>query len=224
TAPHDHFIGCLVRPRPLALRRDTPRGYRMTATGGPALTATMRMIDRVHGDTANRRALAEPAGPACLGELDILLVRVGNRADRREAFPRNDALFTGGQTKLGIAGVLADQLDIRACGARELAALAGLHLDVMHDRADRHILQRHRIAGLDVDVAARNHLVARSDTLRRQDVGKLAVLIADQRDERRPVRVILKPLNRRGNVKLVPLEIDKTVGPLVSAAAARSEE
>ena len=77
-----------------------------------------------------------------------------------------------------------------------------LHLDVVDDRADRHVGQRHRVARLDVDLLAGDHLVARRETLRRQDIGQLAVLILDQRDEGRPVRIVFQPLDRRRHVDL----------------------
>src|SRR3954453_20507809 len=47
---HDELVGRLVGPRLLALGRLAPRGDRVTATGGAALAAAMRMVDRVHGN------------------------------------------------------------------------------------------------------------------------------------------------------------------------------
>jgi hypothetical protein len=42
------------------------------------------------------------------------------------------------QADLGVAGVTADQLGVGAGRTGDLAALAGLQLDVVDDRADRH--------------------------------------------------------------------------------------
>jgi hypothetical protein len=50
-------------------------------TLGLALTTTVRMVDRVHGDTAHARALAEPAVAAGLAERALAVVSVGNFAD-----------------------------------------------------------------------------------------------------------------------------------------------
>ena len=61
--------------------------------------------------------------------------------------------------------------------------------------------------------------VAGVQPLRRQDVGLLAVVVAQQRDERRPVRVVLEPLDRRADAELAALEVDQAVAPLVAAAA-----
>ena len=77
------------------------------------------------------------------------------------------------------------------------AALAELQLDIVDDRADRHVADRHGVAGLDVDLIAGDHLVADGEALRRQDVGQLAVGVADQRDEGGAVRIVFDPLDRR---------------------------
>ena len=63
-----------------------------------------------------------------------------------------------------------------------------------------------------------DHLVAGSKTLRSEDVGLLAVGIVDERDERRAVRVVFDTLDRAFDVELATLEVDQTVGPLVTAA------
>ena len=57
----------------------------MTAARGTAFAAAMRMVDRVHGDAANARQLAEPAIAAGLADRDVRVVRVRHRADRGEA-------------------------------------------------------------------------------------------------------------------------------------------
>src|SRR3546814_2960368 len=101
---------------------------------------------------------------------------------------------------------------------RQLPALARLQLDVVHDRADRDAAQRHRVARLHVRPFARDHLVAGAQALRRQDVGLLAVLVGDQRDEGGAVRVVLQALDRADHVELATLEVDQPVALLVTAA------
>src|SRR5690606_4774131 len=124
---------------------------RMTATGGAAFTTAVRVVDRVHDDAAVMRGLAAPAGATGLAVVDVAVIRVGYGADRREAGRVNQALFAGVQAKDRHALVAADELDEGAGGAGDLAALARLHLDVMNNRANRDVLQRHGVAGLDVN-------------------------------------------------------------------------
>ena len=89
--------------------------------------------------------------------------------------PCDQALLAGIEPQDHVFLVAADDLGIGAGRARELAALADLHLHVMDDGADRHVADRHGIAGLHVDMLAGNDGVALAEPLRRQDVGELAV-------------------------------------------------
>ena len=189
----------LVRARARALGRLAPRGDRMPAARGAALAAAVRVVDRVHHHAADLRADALEAHAAGLAEVLVRVVRVRHRADRRHALLPHQAQLARGEPDLRVAAVAADELGVGAGRAGDLAALARLHLDVVHDRADRHRREGHRVARLDVGLGRGDHAVADGQPLRRQDVGLLAVGIADQRDERRPVRVVLDPdhLGRR---------------------------
>ena len=111
-----------------------------------------------------------------------------------------------------VALVAADDLGVGAGGARHLAALAGLHLDIVDDRADRHGAQRHGVARLHVDLLAGDDRVAGRQTLRREDVG----------DARRPRSLISAMKAVRfgsyssrstvaGDVELAALEVDDAV-------------
>src|SRR5918993_5359553 len=48
-----------------------PRSHGVTSTGRLALTTTVRVVDRVHCDTAHGRADALPAVAACLAPVDV---------------------------------------------------------------------------------------------------------------------------------------------------------
>ena len=147
------------------------------------------------------------------------MVGVRHRADRGEALAMDQALLARAQADAHVALVAADDLRIGAGRAGDRAALADLHLDVVHDGADRDGGERHRVARLHVDLGAGHDAVADIQALRRDDVGLLAVLILDQGDERGAVRIVFQPLDRRRHVELAPLEVDDAVGLLVTAAA-----
>src|SRR5947209_1824724 len=131
----------------------------------------------------------------------------------------HETLFAGIQAQRHIALIAADDLRIGAGGARQRTALADLHLDIVHDRADRHVRHRHRVAGLHIDLVAGDDFIAHRHSLRRQDIGELAVGITDQRDEGRAVRIIFEPLDLPSNAGLTPLEVDDAISLLVAAAA-----
>ncbi|EIM73282.1 NAD(FAD)-dependent dehydrogenase [Nitratireductor aquibiodomus RA22] len=216
---HDELVGRLVRPGLHALCGFAPGRHRVTTAGGTAFTTTMGVIDRVHDDAAVVRALAHPALAAGLAQAHIAVVRVRNGANRCKAATRNEALFAGVETQDRHALITADELNVSAGRPSDLTALLGLHLDIVHNRANRHCRKRHRIARLHVDrLVAGDNLVAGSQTLRCQNVGQLAVLITNQRDERGAVRIVFDALDRCRHVKLATLEVDQTVGALVTAA------
>ena len=131
----------------------------------------------------------------------------------------NQALLAGIQPQDDIFAVAADDLRIGAGGPGDLAALADLDLDIVDDGADRNVRDRHRIARLHVDMLAGDDAVARGQPLRRQNIGELAVLVFDQRDEGGAVRIVFDPLDLGRHIELAALEVDLAVGLLVAAAA-----
>src|SRR3954453_13718363 len=124
TAADDQPVRCLVLPRLLALGRLAPRGHRMAAARRLAFAAAMRMVDRVHRDTAHRGLAAEPAVPPGLADHDILVVGVRDRTDRRAAFGADHAHLARGHAEEGIALLAADELNVGAGRAGDLTALA----------------------------------------------------------------------------------------------------
>jgi hypothetical protein len=93
---HNVAVGTLVVARLLAKRWERPRRLRVIALHF-AFTATVRVIDRVHGHAANRWLDAPPPRAACLAERFIFMVEVADLADRRHAIQRKLANFAGRQ-------------------------------------------------------------------------------------------------------------------------------
>src|SRR6266516_3945382 len=146
----DQLVGFLVlAARALAERRHAPGRHRMAAALRLALAAAVRMVDRVHRGAADGRALAAPAATAGLAVGDVLVVDIADLADGRPARQRTAAHLARGQAQDAVTLILRDQLDARARRARHLAALAGLQLDVVDERAGRDVRQRQGVAGLD---------------------------------------------------------------------------
>src|SRR6185312_8934393 len=87
------FVGTAGAAFALTVRVD-----RVTSTGGLAFTTTMRVINRVHDNTADGRANALPAHAASLTPVDVGLLSVSNFADGCAAARIDVADFAGGQT------------------------------------------------------------------------------------------------------------------------------
>src|SRR6516164_3517538 len=145
-------------------------------------------------------------------------VRMVDRIHRHAA-AMHEALLGGIETQDDVFAVAADDLRIGSRRTRNLSTLADLDLDVMDDGADRNVSRRHCISGLYIHVLARHHRIARGKALRRQDVGTLAVLVLDKRDEAGAVGVIFDALDLCRHIELAPLEIDAAISPFVAAAA-----
>ncbi len=90
----------------------------------------------------------------------------------------------------------------------------------MDDRADGHAREWHGVARLHVDFRTGHNSVANAKALRCDDVVLFAIIVFDEGDERRPVRVIFNPLNRCRLVEFASFEINDAIEPLHPAALA----
>src|SRR6476619_3287837 len=194
-----------------------PGGDRVAPTRGLALATTVRVVDGVHDDTANGRALALPAHPAGLAPVDVGLLGVADLADRRAAADVDVAHLAGRHPELGPRALLGDQLRRVAGGAGDLRAATGPELDAVDGRADRDVAQRQVVAGLDVGADPGFDRRALAEALRRDDVALLAVGVVQQREARGAVGVVLDVRDlRRDAVLVVATEVDHAVGTLVA--------
>src|SRR3546814_16565245 len=98
----------------------------MAAARGAAFAAAVRVVDRVHGNAAHRRTLAEPAVATGLAELGVGLVRVRPRADRSHALGANNAPLPAAEATKRVAGIAAEKRHVGAGGPRALHAPAPL--------------------------------------------------------------------------------------------------
>src|ERR1700761_5504097 len=108
-AAHDEGVAGLATTRP-ALRLAL-RVARVPATGGLALTTTVRVVDRVHGHTTDGRALALPPHPAGLAPVDVRLVGVADLADGGAAAHVDATDLAGRHTQRGVRALATEQLD-----------------------------------------------------------------------------------------------------------------
>src|SRR3954447_4144632 len=120
TTPDDELVACLAAAgTAFGL---TSRVHRVATTGGLALTTTVRVVDRVHGDTTHRGLAALPAHAAGLAPVDVGVLGVADLADRGAAAHVHVADLARGHPQLGVRTVLGYQLHLRAGGAGDLCA------------------------------------------------------------------------------------------------------
>src|SRR5208337_521025 len=174
------FVALLIRVAGAALGL-APRADRVPATRGLAFTTAVRVVDRVHDDTTDRRALALPPHPAGLAPVDVCLLGIAHLADGRAAAHVDAADLTTGHTQRCVGALLAEQLDARPGRPRQLGATARPQLHGVDQGTGRDIAQRQVVARLDVGVGAGFHHIALRQALRRNDVTLLAVEKVKQR-------------------------------------------
>src|SRR5690606_32839961 len=145
------------------------------------------MVDGVHGYTAVVRTTSEPASTAGFTQLDVLVVAVGDVADRNAALGVNLAHFTAGQLDERVVALFGHQLSRDTSRAHELCPLAFTQFDVVDGGTNRHRGERHAVARLDVGLAARDHHRTNGHAVGAQDVTLLTVGVVEQGDARRAV-------------------------------------
>src|SRR6266568_3858976 len=187
----DHRLRALVVASAVALGQRVPRRHRRLALTGPALTTTVRVIDRVHGDATNRRANALPADRTGLAVLAQLMLFVGHLADRGAAVDVDLADFARAQANLRVDAFARQQRRRSPGRTGDLRTLARQHLDRVDDRTHRDVADRQGVARLDRRLGAAQDGRTDFKTARGDDVAALAIGVADQRDVRGAVRVVL---------------------------------
>src|SRR5262245_44861776 len=183
-----------------------------------ALTAAVRVVDRVHGRAAHGGALAEPAAAAGLAAGLIRVIGVADLTDGRPTGERDATKLARWEPQDCVRAVLRDELDRGARRARHACALSRLQLDAVDERARRDVRERERVAGLDVGLWAGLDGRADAKTRRREDVRLEAVRVVEQGDTGRPVGVVLDRGHLRRDTVLRALEVDGAEAALVPAA------
>src|SRR5262249_10916575 len=183
-----------------------------------------RVGDGVHRDAAHARTLAEPALASRLAEHLVLVVEVADLADGRAAAHVDLAPLARRQHERRVLALAREQLDLRAGGAAELAALPRPHLDVVDEQSQRNVRERHHVADDRLDALARLERLADLQAERREDVALLAVPVLEQRDAGAAPGVVLDGGDRRRDAVLLALEVeDAEVAPRAAAAMARGD-
>src|SRR6476646_9080346 len=114
TAAHDVAIGLLtLLTRAVAERRLAPRGHRVPTGRVVSLAAAVRVVDRIHRHAARLRSLALVAVAARLADLEVLVLGVGERANRGATLGADQPHLRRGQPQGHHLTLLRRQLNRR---------------------------------------------------------------------------------------------------------------
>src|SRR5262245_11914957 len=131
TADDGRVRGLPLFARLAALGEHAGGAARVAAARGAALAAAHRVADRVPRRAAVVRLAAQPALAARLAQADVHVVGVADRADGGATRRTDAAHLAGGQGHLRPAALAGGQGRGAAGTAADLAAAAGLHLQVV---------------------------------------------------------------------------------------------
>src|SRR4051794_39614270 len=104
----------------------------MTTGCSFTFTATVRVIDRIHNNTANGRTNAAPTHRASLTDLAQVVLAVAHFTHGCSALDMHTTNFAGTQTDLSVSAFTCHQHDASAGGTRHLRPFARQHLNAVH--------------------------------------------------------------------------------------------
>ena len=110
---------------------------------GLTLTTTVGVVNGVHAHSADSRALALPAGAACLAGYLVHVVAVSDGADGGVAVLVELAKFTGRHLDESVAFLSGSEDGLLSGGPGNLTTGSGTDFDVVDCGAKRNILERH---------------------------------------------------------------------------------
>ena len=152
SAFQDQFAGSfLVLPGTSTKSTLAPRSNRtLTTNRGVTFTTAMRMVVRVHRNTAVSRTDTKPTGTAGFTKGQVFVIQVADFADGCTAVDVDLTELTRGETEQGIAAFLSHELDTSASRTAKLTTFADFHFDVVDHGTKGDIEERQRVADLDI--------------------------------------------------------------------------
>src|ERR1035437_332752 len=177
------------------------------------------MVPWVHDYAADFGPLTHMPCAAGLAQALVLVIEIGDLADRGHAAKADPTNFARRKSDGGVVTLFGEQLGRHARRADDLATLARDELDVVDRGAERDVRQRQRIPNSSLDLDAGDDYVTDLEAVRQEHVALLAVLVVKQADAGRPVGVVLDRGQLCRHVELVALEVDDAVVLLLAAAA-----
>src|SRR5215470_12237389 len=107
---HDERICALVVPRLVPARRLPPRRDWMPSARSLSLATTMRMVYRIHRNSAVYWPPPQPARAPSLADRNVLVIQISHLPDRRHAILRDFASLARRQFYQGIIALFRYQL------------------------------------------------------------------------------------------------------------------
>ncbi len=177
----------------------------------------MRMIARVHRDTAVGGPDSQPTRTAGFADCNVFVFMVADQADAGPAIHMHFPDFAGRKTQQSLLVFLCHQLGGCSGGTNHLSPFADFEFNVVNQGANRNVPKRQCIADFNVRLRATHQLVTDFQSFWRQNVAFFTIRIEQQGNSRRTVRIVLDRCHRGRHAIFRPFEINDPVKPLMAA-------
>jgi hypothetical protein len=220
TALYDIFIGALMLISGLVSKSGlAPRSNRTgTTDGGFTLTTTVGVITGVHYRTANCGTPTHVTLAAGLTVVNVCVLRIGYLTYGCHALFGYVTKLTGGKAEKSHSVLTSHELSHVTSGTCKLCALTGVELYVVNNGTNGDVYEGKCVTGLNVGIRSADYSIAYRKTDRSDNVALYAILILNEGDECRTVRIVFLGENGCGDSETVSLEIDNSVLSSVTAA------
>src|SRR5579875_3711611 len=155
-------------------------------TFGAALSSAVRMVNRIHRDSAHVWPAPQMARAPGLAQRDVLVVEISHLANRGAAAREHHPLLARGKFQQHVLPLFGHHLRLRSSSSRDLR----------------------RVAWLDIGLRTRLHRIANFKTYRSENIPLVSVPVMEERDIGRAIRVVLDRRHGCGHAILVALKID----------------
>ena len=191
----------------------------MSAAAGLAFSPAHRMVDRVHGNAAVVRFLAQVTFLAGFAELDIHVFNIADLADSGAAFNMNLSDFAARQLDLSIFAFFSAERGDLTGRSDHSGAASRNHLDIVDFQADGNILDLQAVAWFQFSLFAVHDNIADLEAVRCDDVFLLAVSVKQQCDICRTVGIVFECADGSLDSIFAAMEVNQPEQALGAAAA-----
>ena len=178
----------------------------------------MRMIARVHDNTAVARTDALPTGTAGFTDGNVFIIRIADYADRSAAAYVYLTKFAGRKAEQCIVAFFSHELSRFTSRTDHLAAFADFQFNVVYECTEGDILERQCVADFDIRFRAAVDDVANFKAVRSDDIFLFAICVEQKSDVGRAVRIVFDRRNFCRDVIFNTFEVNQTITAFVTTA------
>ncbi|OAM26017.1 hypothetical protein A7P95_09890 [Eikenella longinqua] len=184
----------------------------------------MRMVNRVHHYTTNRRANASPTISTGFTNFFQALLFIANFANGSPTIDMDLTNLTRTQANLSINPFFSQQNSRSPSRTCNLCTFTRFHFDAMYSSTYRNITDGQSITCFNRRLRTRNQYCTCFHITWRNNITALTICIAEQSNERSSIRIIFDTLNLSRDTIFITLKIHDTIMMLMATTLMASSD